>query len=170
MFLDISIGYPGSASDYLAFITSSLNAKLETNGFLAPNLVLFGDNACVSNSCMVVPCKNISSGSEDTFNFFYSQVRIKVESSFSMLAHRWAILCRSMPANMSLSRVTTLTCCLHKLHNFHIDERKADHYEQTHLDSFYSSISSSFPVAADDDSNMIPTEVLHSGEHSSDFN
>ena len=32
-FLDASVGHPGSASDYLAFSTSSLNAKLERQDF-----------------------------------------------------------------------------------------------------------------------------------------
>ena len=34
--LDVTIGHPGSTSDYLAFVTSKLHAKLETPGFLAP--------------------------------------------------------------------------------------------------------------------------------------
>ena len=56
--LDVSIGHPGSISDYLAFVTSNLHAKLERKGFLAPGLVVYGDNAYVSNECMVTPCKN----------------------------------------------------------------------------------------------------------------
>ena len=32
-FLDISIGHPGSTSDYLAFVTSSLHTKVEKEGF-----------------------------------------------------------------------------------------------------------------------------------------
>ena len=37
-FLDISIGHPASASDYLAFITSPIWFKLEEPDFLAPGL------------------------------------------------------------------------------------------------------------------------------------
>ena len=76
-FLDISISHSSSISDYLAFVTSSLNTKLETNSFLALNLVLFGDNTCVSNSCIVVPCKNVSSGSEDDFNFYIHRLELR---------------------------------------------------------------------------------------------
>jgi hypothetical protein len=47
-FLDIEIRHPGSASDYLAFATSHLKTKLEEPGFLAPGLVIFGDNGCFS--------------------------------------------------------------------------------------------------------------------------
>ena len=86
--LDMSIGHPGSTSDYLAFMTSSLHSKVEKEGFLAPGLVLYGDNAYVSNEHMVTPFKNVSSGSKDAYNFYQSQVRIRVECSFGMLVHR----------------------------------------------------------------------------------
>jgi hypothetical protein len=43
--LDISIMYPGSSSDCLAFEGMSLFHQLE-NGLLAPGLCLFGDNEC----------------------------------------------------------------------------------------------------------------------------
>jgi len=56
-YLDVTIGHPGSTSDYLAFVTSKLHAKLETPGFLAPGLVLYGDNAYVCNDCVVTPFK-----------------------------------------------------------------------------------------------------------------
>ena len=82
-FLDISIGYPGSTSDYLAFATSSLRTKLE-KGVLALGLVICGDSACVSNEHVVTPFKSVPSGSEDACNFYQTQVRIRFECSFSM--------------------------------------------------------------------------------------
>jgi DDE superfamily endonuclease len=42
MFLDVSIAHPASTSDFLAFSTSSLQKKIETPGFLAPGLCIFG--------------------------------------------------------------------------------------------------------------------------------
>ena len=68
-FLDASIGNPISASDYLAFVTSSLQRKLE-NHFFAPGLVFHGDNAYVSNEFMATPIKNFFSGVKDTHNFY----------------------------------------------------------------------------------------------------
>jgi len=56
-FLNIQIGHPGSTLDYLAFATSDLKAKLEEPGFLAPGMVLFGDNAYGNCSYMVTPIK-----------------------------------------------------------------------------------------------------------------
>ena len=73
-FLDISIGHPGSTSDYLAFITSPIWYKLEQPGFLSPGLCLYGDNAYVSSPYMAVPFKNVSEGYKDAYNYFQSQV------------------------------------------------------------------------------------------------
>ena len=94
--LDIQV----QPSDYLAFVTGSLHVKLERNVFLAPGLVMYGDSAYVSNECMVTPYKNAYLGSEDSCNLHHSQVRIRVECSFGMLAHRWAILRGPMPINI----------------------------------------------------------------------
>jgi DDE superfamily endonuclease len=49
--LDISILYPGSTSDCLAFEGMSLFQKLE-DGLLAPGLCLFGDNAYLNTNYM----------------------------------------------------------------------------------------------------------------------
>lgn len=87
-FLDMTIDHPGSTSDYLSFMTSKLHHKLEKPGFLAPNLVLHGDNACVSNMPMAAPHKNVSTGSKDECDFYHSQVRIRIECTFGILAHR----------------------------------------------------------------------------------
>ena len=86
--LDVSIGHPGSTSDYLAFVTSSLHNKLERKFFWLLVCFFYGDNACVFNEHMVTPCKNVSSRSKDAFNFCQSQVRIRFECSFGI---RWTI-------------------------------------------------------------------------------
>jgi len=44
-FVDVSICHPGATSDFLAFATSQLRYKLEQDGFLAPGLAFYGDNA-----------------------------------------------------------------------------------------------------------------------------
>ena len=146
-----------------------MHTKLETPGFLAPGLVLYGDNAYVSNDYMVTPFKNVSSGSKDAYNFYQSQVRIRVECSFGMLVHRWAILRRPLPYNIPLRKATAMTYCLCKLHNYCIDENEATHYEQTNIDKFYSSITGCVPVNSDGQGNLIPNELLGGGNHSDDY-
>jgi hypothetical protein len=120
-FLDVSLRNPGSASDYLAFITSDLKHDLGTKGFLAENLCIYGDNAYVNNSYMAVPFLNTQSGVKDDYNFFHSQVRINIECSFGILVNRWRILKSPLSASIKMDKVTALVKCLCKLHNFCID-------------------------------------------------
>ena len=121
-FLDVSLRNPGSASDYLAFITSDLKHNLAMEGFLAEKLCIYGDNAYVNNAFMAVPFLNTQSGIKDDYNFFHSQVRINVECSFGILVNRWRILKSPLPANFKIDKVTALVKCLCKLHNFCIDQ------------------------------------------------
>ena len=53
-FLDISILYPGSTSDCLAFEGMSPFQKLE-GGILAPGLCIFGDNAYLNTPLLAAP-------------------------------------------------------------------------------------------------------------------
>ena len=99
--LDISIKYGGASSDLLAFEASSLYNKLE-DGLLAEDLTLFGDNAYVNKPYMCTPYPNVSSGPKDDYNFFQSQLRIRVECAFGMLVHRWAILKSAMPHGITI--------------------------------------------------------------------
>lgn len=113
--------YPGSTSDCLAFEGMSLFSDLE-NGILAPGLCLFGDNAYINAMFMATPFVGVSGGSKDAYNFYQSQVRIRIECAFGMLTHRWAILRTAMPMNLSVKRSVALVIALAKLHNFCIDE------------------------------------------------
>jgi DDE superfamily endonuclease len=74
-FLDVSIGHPGSTSDFLSFSTSPLYYKLEKKGFLAAGICLFGDCAYVNTDYMATPFKSVRSGSRDDYNFYHSQVQ-----------------------------------------------------------------------------------------------
>jgi DDE superfamily endonuclease len=122
-FVDISIRHPASTSDFLAFSTSTFQSKIERPGFLAPGLCIFGDAAYVNNGYFVTPYKNVRSGKKDNFNYFQSQLRITIECCFGMLVGRWGILRRAFPQAMSLKKITAMTLCLCRLHNFCIDHR-----------------------------------------------
>eukprot|EP00980_Cylindrotheca_fusiformis_P016201 scaffold4811_cov171-Cylindrotheca_fusiformis.AAC.9 len=117
-FLDVEIKFPGSTSDYYAFQHTGLKKKVEQEGFLYPGLALFGDNAYKNSPYMVTPCQNAGEGFPcDDFNFFQSQVRISIESAFGMLVHRWGILRKPIPMNVSIPKTTSLVLALCKLHN-----------------------------------------------------
>jgi len=62
MFRWIDITYPGSASDYIAWSTSTLCYDLETNCsyMILPGCTLIGDSAYVKKTYMEVPVKRVS--------------------------------------------------------------------------------------------------------------
>jgi hypothetical protein len=81
-FLDVSIKHPAATSDHLAFCTSSFRHKLERQGFLAPKLCLFGDNAYINMSYMVTPFKGIASGTKDNCTFIIARYELHVMEQY----------------------------------------------------------------------------------------
>ena len=57
----------------------------------------------------------------DNFNFFASQLRIRIEMAFGMMQMKWGILQR--PLGCSLKHVGVLIQCVGRLHNYVITER-----------------------------------------------
>ena len=65
--------------------------------------------AVIPNShFMVTPFKNASEGPKDAYNFFQSQLRIRVECGFGMFVKRWAMLRKPIPSGISLKRTISL--------------------------------------------------------------
>ena len=154
--LDLSILYPGSTSDILAFEGKSLFQKLE-NGLLAPGLCLFGNNAYLNTPYMAMPYSAVSGGSKDAYNFYHSQLRIRIECTFGMLTHRWAILRSAIPMNVTVRKTVALVCALTKLHNFCVDSTNDNNRvpSSTASDQWRSEMSGSVPLVqtADSESN-----------------
>ena len=119
--LDISITHGAATSDIIAFESSSLFARLEEGGVLKEGLTLFGDNAYLNTNYMASPYPN-ANGTRDAYNFYQSQVRIRVECCFGMLAMRWGILSMAIPQNTSMVKVIGMVNALAKLHNFCLNE------------------------------------------------
>jgi hypothetical protein len=86
-FLDISIVYPpGSTSDCLAFEAMSLFRHLE-DLLLAPSLCLFSDNTYINCHFMATPFSGHAGSSRDAYNYYHSQVRIRIEMAFGMFTN-----------------------------------------------------------------------------------
>ena len=119
--LDISIIFGGSSADSVAFHASDLYKRL-LGGLLSDGYVLFGDNAFINSKFMATPYPNVSGGSKDNYNFFHSQLRIRVECAFGMLVEHWGILRMAMPSNITIDKTTALVNALARIHNFCIDE------------------------------------------------
>ena len=71
----IDISWPGSTSDYLVWITSSLCQDLDTNhetNKMVDGMTLIGDNACIKKIYMSVSVKGQQVGANDAYNFYLS--------------------------------------------------------------------------------------------------
>ena len=176
-FLDMSIRYPGSTSDCLAFESSDLYGRL-SNGLLAEGLCLFGDNAYLNSPFLATPYPNVSSGYKDAYNFFHSQLRIRVECAFGMFVQRWGVLRSAIPKGVTLRKTTAMVLALAKLHNYCIDEQDTNILPMTAADELrlVSNALGSVPldeVSTDGDATMenrvgIPTQLLDAGDHFDD--
>ena len=129
-FRHISILFGACSSDTLAFELTDLKQNLDRQGFLAPGLCLFGDNAYINTSFLATPYPNVSASNDnltkDAYNYFHSNVRIKIECAFGLLVQRWGFLRRKAPKPYSTAKTVTVVSCLCRLHNFLIDRRLED--------------------------------------------
>lgn len=175
-FLDVEISHPGSTSDFLAFATSDLKSLLERPGFLAPGLVLFGDNAYTNSTYMVTPYKGSRGESHDAFNFYHSQLRIQVECAFGRLVHRWGILRRPIPMQVGIRKTCNLVMALCRLHNYCIDndhgggDEDDDAPDVMILPLDQDAFSAAIDLQATEGNPLEPTALLHGGEHFDDVN
>ena len=171
-FLDMSIIYPGSTSDCLAFEGMSLFSRLE-NGLLAPGLCLFGDNAYLNSIFMATPFSGVSGGSKDAYNFYHSQVRIQIECAFGMFTHRWAILRSAIPMRVSLKKTVALVIALAKLHNFCIDEKEAHAPPSSALDELRTEMQGGISIETVTTSTgtrvLFPRQLIDGGLHFDDI-
>jgi hypothetical protein len=175
--LDISIGLPGASSDCIAFEGSDLYERLE-GGLLMNGLVLYGDKAYINTRYMATPFPNVSSGSKDDYNFFQSQLRIRVECAFGQLVSRWGILRSAMPLNITIVRTVAMVNCLARLHNFCIDEAdildeevsRVEEQLPLDLENMINNPDGYVPLNVDDnhDGIAIPLEIMDAGHHFDD--
>ena len=171
--LDISVLYPGSTSDCLAFEGMSLFQKLE-QGILAPGLCLFGDNAYINTPFMATPYPAVSGGTRDSYNFYHSQLRIRIECTFGMLTNRWSILRSAMPMKVTVQKTVALVVALAKLHNYCIDAQDScTDVRITAIDEWTSELNGAVPlvpVQVDDAmNNVVPEQLMGGGHHFDDM-
>ena len=157
-FLDISIKFPGSCSDFLAFETSALKSRLDSDSFLHPDLCLFGDNAYVNTTFMATPYPNVSRGTKDSYNFYHSQLRINIECAFGILVNRWGILRCPSPQGFTILKVCRMVECLCCLHNYLIDvSNENEVMDNTSSDAFHLQINGAVPL---ENNTLIPSQLL----------
>ena len=110
---------PGSTNDVVAYRRSGLPDKVEA---LPLTRYVVGDNAYTPTEHVLTPF----SGSEkddpakDAYNFYVSQVRIRIEMCFGRLVSKWRIL--KTPLCVKLKNATRIIYACTRLHNYCINE------------------------------------------------
>jgi hypothetical protein len=178
-FLDMSIRYPASTSDCLAFESSKLYNDLE-DGLLAQGLCLFGDNAYLNSPFLATPYPNVSGEYKDAYNFFHSQLRVRVECAFGMFVQRWGILRSAIPKGISVQKTTSLVLALAKIHNFCIEQTDTSILPVLPEDKFRLVTQPSGSIPLEDggahndrmdegiDNGVVPVQLIGGGEHFED--
>jgi hypothetical protein len=115
----LSVLCPGKTNDLVAYELSKIASLIEG---LPEGYYAVGDNAYVNSNHLLVPFpgKLAQDDPRDAFNFYLSQLRVRVENCFALLVGRWGIFWG--PLRMPLRYQPMLikaVCCLH---NFCIDE------------------------------------------------
>ena len=109
---------PGSMNDSRSFQKSGLQGIVEN---LPDRYYLVGDAAYPLSEHLLIPFVRPQhlDTSKDAFNFYLSQLRIRVEMSFGRLVKKWGILQSTLCCSMKMNSKILVTCG--KLHNFCID-------------------------------------------------
>ena len=71
---------------------------------------------------MVTPYPECRSGPKDNYNYYHSQLCIRIECAFGKLVQRWGLLRTAMPLGISIKKTIALVVALAKLHNFCLDQ------------------------------------------------
>ena len=134
---------------------------------------MYDDNAYVNTDYMATPFKLVQTGPKDDYNFYHSQVRIKIDCAFGMFTQRWGILRKPLSQSIHVKKIPALVLCLAKLNNFCISMRLKDTDGGTPppltvLDT--AKIVSSgdvplVPICGDPQGSAAPQQLLHGGHH-----
>ena len=125
-FLYAGVAMPGSQPDCSAYAVTSLKKKVES---LPPGFHLVGDNAYVLSEHMLIPYSGSQRDdpAKSTYNYFLSQLRIRVEQTFARFTGKFRIFKKPLDVNLKNATKIILACA--RLHNFIIDNDQVDDYE-----------------------------------------
>ena len=167
-FLDISINYGAASSDHMAFQVSHLKEKLNTPGFLADGLCLFGDNAYVNTEYMATPYPNVGSNQKrDAYNFYHSQIRINVECAFGLFTQRWGFLRKKAPQHYTIKKIQAAVSCMARLHNFLINDGEMYSPTPSDDDALTLAVDGAVPISVRE-GVRVPLQLMDVGNHHDD--
>ena len=118
-FMYFGIVAPGSTNDVIAYSrTGDLQRAIENLEF---GDFVVGDAAYTVTEHLLIPFTGSQRDDEkqDAFNFYLSQLRIRIEMAFGLLVKKFSIL--KKPLQHRLKNVSQIIMCCAQLHNFVIN-------------------------------------------------
>jgi hypothetical protein len=136
-FTYVSAMCPGSVSDLVSYEETELSKRVEK---LPVGVFLLGDNAYMLSEHLLTPFPgNELPSNQDAFNFYLSQLRIRVKMAFGLLVSKWRSF--RAPIEASIEHTTQRVLAAQKLHNFYITERlqrdKDDHANASEIEPLH---------------------------------
>jgi DDE superfamily endonuclease len=119
-FIEACVVAPGGHNDITAYRKSTLPELINK---LPTGYYVIGDNAYICSEKLLTPFSgdNKNDPVKDTYNYYVSQLRMRIEMAFGLLSSKWRIL-RS-PLQVRVNSIGKLFVAITRLHNFCINER-----------------------------------------------
>jgi hypothetical protein len=120
-FLFFGVMGPGNKSDQPAYEETGLAELLEQ---LPVGLFVAADAAYIVTEHILIPFTGSQRQDrvKDAFNFFLSQLRIRIENAFGLLTTKWRILRRPLECSLQTNARILAICA--RLHNYVIDQNE----------------------------------------------
>jgi hypothetical protein len=122
-FVFAALAAPGGTNDIAAFRKTKLHdiaAKLPLGKYI------IGDNAyiCTEHILTPFPGEQKKQAHKDAYNFYISQLRVRIELAFGRLVSKWRIF--RHPLQVKLKNVGKVFLCATRLHNYCMNEEFPD--------------------------------------------
>ena len=133
-FLYFAVAAPGRTNDVRAFNRClSLRVWLQS---LPAGYFVVGDNAYTLSNRMLVPFRGNQKKDphKRSYNYYLSQMRIRIEMAFGRLSTKWRIFRRNL--DVSLEKTSLICIVAAKLHNFVIDNDNLCFNPSTNISDF----------------------------------
>ena len=122
-FVSVCVAAPGSTNDIVAFRKTSLSQMIQN---LPLGKYVIGDNAYACSEHLLTPFSGADrlEPKHDNYNFYLSQVRIRIEMAFGYMTQKWQILRK--PLKTKLKNTGKVFLVITRLHNFCINKGNID--------------------------------------------
>jgi hypothetical protein len=121
-FVEVGVVAPGGTNDIAAFRKTKLSKLINK---LPIGKFVIGDNAYICSEHLLTPFSGPTKmqPKRDAYNFYVSQLRIRIEQAFGFMTQKWQILRR--PLQIKLKNVSKVFLAITRLHNYCINKDEA---------------------------------------------